>query len=342
MHRPPGRRPLRSRCGGRVGAHRSPPATGRSTPPTPRSASSSRSTPATTPASAARPGSPAARSARRRGWRSRPTAGRCTSRPRVAWSRSTPPRPAGATHAAARPPGERGRAAADSRAAALVRMRRSGAGASALDAAERRGACAPRARTPSRDRVGSAGRVGRLYRSGRRGVGGAAQQRSAALADPTMRDATHPQRLGPAERDVGGEVSSWPSTSASSGHRRASSSTASSASSLPSAEPRQKWMPRPKARWRRAFSRSTSKASGSGKTDGVAPRRRQPQEELRARGQVDAADGRGPGRHAPPDADRRIEAQRLLHGPRDRLRFGDDRSQRARSSSRRRMTLPMR
>ena len=68
------------------------PATTRSTPPTPPSASLSRSARATTPAFAARRGSRAVPSVSRRAWRWRPTPARCTSPPLVAWSRSTPRR----------------------------------------------------------------------------------------------------------------------------------------------------------------------------------------------------------------------------------------------------------
>ena len=63
-----------------------------------------------------------------------------------------------------------------------------------------------------------------------------------------------------------------PSTSRSDGWRRVSSSSASVASSRPSAEPMQKWMPRPNASVRRALARS-DRTSGSVKTRRRGPRR---------------------------------------------------------------------
>ena len=50
-----------------------------------------------------------------------------------------------------------------------------------------------------------------------------------------------------------------------------SSSSASAASRRPSAEPMQKWIPRPKASVRRAFSRSGSNVPASGNTCGSRP-----------------------------------------------------------------------
>src|SRR5262245_11720636 len=49
----------------------------------------------------------------------------------------------------------------------------------------------------------------------------------------------------------------------------------------------------------------------------VATRGGEPQVELRARGELDAAEGRRPGRHAPPDRYRRVVAQRFLDRGRD-------------------------
>ena len=63
---------------------------------------------------------------------------------------------------------------------------------------------------------------------------------------------------------------------------------------------------------------------GLGEDRGVAARGGQPEEELGARGQLDAAHARGLRRHPPPHADRGVEAQRLLDGARDRRRIGDD------------------
>ena len=66
------------------------------------------------------------------------------------------------------------------------------------------------------------------------------------------------------------------------------------------------------------LSRSRSKASGSGKTDGSRPAAASQRKSLAPAGSSTAADARRPRRHAPPDADRGIEAQRLLDRGRDR------------------------
>src|SRR6266704_4433067 len=58
---------------------------------------------------------------------------------------------------------------------------------------------------------------------------------------------------------------------------------------------------------------------------GVAARCGQPEEQLRALRQVDAAEGDGPPRHAPPGWNGRVVAERLVDGTRDQLRVGDDR-----------------
>ena len=107
------------------------------------------------------------------------------------------------------------------------------------------------------------------------------------------------------------------------GKRRVSSSSASAASRRPSAEPMQKWMPRPKASVRRELSRSGSNASGLREDLGVAARRGQPEEELRALGQVDAAERHRPLRHPPPHRHGGVEAQHLVDRAGDQLRLVD-------------------
>ena len=116
----------------------------------------------------------------------------------------------------------------------------------------------------------------------------------------------------------------WSSTSRRRGNRRVSSSSASCASSLPSADPMQKWMPLPNARWRFAFGRVGSKRSGSSKTPGRG-RRGEPQEQRRALGDLDAAERHRALRAPPPERHRRVVAQRLLDDARDERRVGDDR-----------------
>lgn len=75
---------------------------------------------------------------------------------------------------------------------------------------------------------------------------------------------------------------------------------------------------------------------------GVAARRGNPEEHLRALGEHDASERHRPGRHATPDRDGGVVAQRLLYRRRDQRGVGYQRSQRAGSSRRRRTMFPIR
>ena len=68
-----------------------------------------------------------------------------------------------------------------------------------------------------------------------------------------------------------------------------------------------------------------SKRSGSGKTSASRPGRGEPEEELRALGQLDAAERRRARGDPPPHRHRGVEAQRLVDRAGDQLRVGDDR-----------------
>ena len=85
-----------------------------------------------------------------------------------------------------------------------------------------------------------------------------------------------------------------------------------------------------------------SKRSGSGKTRRVAPGCGEPEEELGARREIDAAQRDRARRDAPPHRHRRVVAQRLLDGAGDQRRVGDDRLPARGSSSSRRTRLPIR
>ena len=151
-----------------------------------------------------------------------------------------------------------------------------------------------------------------------------AAQRHKRRADD-LRPSHHPQRLRPAERDVRVEAELLALD------QRQLAATGARARRPPArpracrgSTPRQKWMPRPKARWRRALSRSRSKASGSGKTDASRPAAASHRKSLAPAGSSTPPTRRGLRRHAPPDADGGIEAQRLLDRARDRRGIGDD------------------
>ena len=96
-----------------------------------------------------------------------------------------------------------------------------------------------------------------------------------------------------------------------------------SASRRPSAEPMQKWMPRPNASVRRALSRSGSNASGSGKTSASRPAAASQRKSFAPSGRSTPPSVTGrvvTRRHTGTDG---VEAQDLVDGARDQRRLGD-------------------
>ena len=185
-----------------------------------------------------------------------------------------------------------------------------------------RGARAGLAVRQGEDEVGEVARAG--AQGGLGGVGRQAADQQKVAGHPG-RHACTARVCGPRKEMLGWNGISWSGGARRRpGKRRVSSSSASVASRRPSAEPMQKWMPRPNASVRREFGRSGSNAVRVGEDLGVAAGGREPEEELRPLGQVDAAEVHRPGGHPPPHRHRRVEAQDLVHGAGDQVRVLDE------------------
>ena len=152
---------------------------------------------------------------------------------------------------------------------------------------------------PRRARAGLAVRqgedeVGEVARAGaERGLGGVGRQAAdqQEVAGHPGRHACTARVCGPRKEMFGWNGISWSGGARRRpGKRRVSSSSASVASRRPSAEPMQKWMPRPNASVRREFGALGVEGVRVGEDLGVAAGGGEPEEQLRALGQVDAAE----------------------------------------------------